>query len=412
MEATEQVVFSNRLLGTMSIVYPVTSLFIHVLSFGRLAYFRMKGQRIAADNHLEINLFLVCMASLWIQIALMACVVCISAMKLKSDWQSLVLNLVSDISTLAEAYIGLIVNSHLRRRFIALYIRRFLTKDFLKGSFYRLYLYVLIVYYITYLNTYITFKFRDLTIFANIYLGIEKAFPPYRIFFMFYIGAFHCQSFALILLHLNRFTIVWLPLVHNRIWKPRIVNWICAISFLLGCSLAYQGFFAEDIYYIDAEGYPKQTPTVAKQIVFSNKLLNISAQVYPLTSLLIILLTFCRLAYYRLKGKRLSDDKRTEIKLFLVCVASLVIQLALMAFVLWVSLLKLTSTLQGIVLNVVSDFSTLGEAYIGLIFNAQLRKRFYSMYFERFFARAIRPKVAGEINEISLRTTRSQSNHR
>ncbi|CAJ0572285.1 unnamed protein product, partial [Mesorhabditis spiculigera] len=205
------------------------------------------------------------------------------------------------------------------------------------------------------------------------------------------------------------------PYVKNgpkQIWKPRIVNWICIISFLLGCSLAYQGFFAEDIYYIDAEGYPKQTPTVAKQIVFSNKLLNISAQVYPLTSLLIILLTFCRLAYYRLKGKRLSDDKRTEIKLFLVCVASLVIQLALMAFVLWVSLLKLTSTLQGIVLNVVSDFSTLGEAYIGLIFNAQLRKRFYSVYFERCFARVIRPKVAGEINEISLRTTRSQSNHR
>ncbi|CAJ0934520.1 unnamed protein product, partial [Mesorhabditis belari] len=83
--------------------------------------------------------------------------------------------------------------------------------------------------------------------------------------------------------------------------------------------------------------------------------------------------------YLRCYGKRFAKQS-FEFNLLFIGLANLFVQLALMFWIDWGTVL-FDSTAQLLALNLASDCSTLSEAYIGLIVNAKLRRAFFEWIF-------------------------------
>ncbi|CAJ0953051.1 unnamed protein product, partial [Mesorhabditis belari] len=62
------------------------------------------------------------------------------------------------------------------------------------GSFYLVYLNLLVVDLVTYLNTYINLKPREIPGIAEYFVDIEFKIPPYRFFIMLSFACYHLQA--------------------------------------------------------------------------------------------------------------------------------------------------------------------------------------------------------------------------
>ncbi|CAJ0933689.1 unnamed protein product, partial [Mesorhabditis belari] len=102
---------------TMGHVYPTVSVLINVTILTKLLHMRASGKNFSGQKSIEINLLMICLASLFCQLALM-CFVDFAPSLFNQEIWFLTLNFVSDFSTLSEAWIGLTVNGVLRKRFI------------------------------------------------------------------------------------------------------------------------------------------------------------------------------------------------------------------------------------------------------------------------------------------------------
>ncbi|CAJ0943503.1 unnamed protein product, partial [Mesorhabditis belari] len=189
-------------------------------------------------------------------------------------------------------------------------------------------------YIITYINTYLTTKLPELSILSSIFVGIEHSFPPYRILYMYKHAGFHAENCALILMHLNRFTSVWMPITHNLIWKPRNINLAFLFIFLFANAINFQNLLVTVPIFVESGGYAVwNLAPLAEQIPFTWLMLRVAGYVYPLLSLLINIGIFAKLFILRFSGSSFTTGNTVEIHLLLICVASLCMQIGLMVFV-------------------------------------------------------------------------------
>ncbi|CAJ0925728.1 unnamed protein product, partial [Mesorhabditis belari] len=104
------------------------------------------------------------------------------------------------------------------------------------------------------------------------------------------------------------------------------------------------------------------------------------SHVYPVISFLLNMISLAKLIYMRTVKKSQSSGKRMEFNLFLICLASLVVQFALMFYVDYGAFL-VDAEYRVFMLNIVSDFGTMSEAWIGIIVSRKLRQHFTSWLF-------------------------------
>ncbi|CAJ0951342.1 unnamed protein product, partial [Mesorhabditis belari] len=249
----------------------------------------------------------------------------------------------------------------------------------MEGSFYRCYLFVLFVYITTYLNTWIAVKLRGLHSMTWIYMGIQNYFPPYRLCYAYQFASFYIENGALILLHLNRFTAIWLPIKHIKIWNLRNIAYAGILIYLIGFSICYSDFYIGPLY-VEVNGLAVDNPALMPEFWLSAALMGPLGHTFPWIALALDLLTLGKILYLRIMGRQ-TNGVLVEINLFLICLSTFVVQLTLMlyfdrAFSLWN-----TPEMSLLMLSVVIDLFTLSEAYIGLALNRTLRQKLFAMLF-------------------------------
>ncbi|CAJ0923053.1 unnamed protein product, partial [Mesorhabditis belari] len=252
-------------------------------------------------------------------------------------------------------------------------------KTFFQASFYRVYAFTLIVYLLTYLNTWITLKLPTLRALASFYANVEQAFWPFRLFIMFQGAAFHIQNLAQILMHLNRFTSVFLPIRHHTLWSPRNINIAFFLAYLIGILLSYQYFFLNGSVFIQVGATTIQGAALRDQYAISAFIVKIMGYVYPPISLGLNILIFAKMFLLRRRKKRDDTWSRVELNLFFIGFCTMITQLGLLLFLNF-GLQFVDLTIIYFAMNLASDLSTLSEAYIGLAINQQIRRKFIEMF--------------------------------
>ncbi|CAJ0951122.1 unnamed protein product, partial [Mesorhabditis belari] len=168
--------------------------------------------------------------------------------------------------------------------------------------------------------------------------------------------------------------------MHQRLWKPMHIEIVKYGIFLFGFGLCCEYFVITGYYGVSSSGYIYNPE--APVCFWAEKNLG---NVYPFISLLINVGSLTKLIYMRMKKKsHFSDGKPIEFNLFMICLASLFVQLALLIYVDFGGIVVNTQY-RYLVLNVVSDFGTLSEAWIGLMVNRTLRQRFFGWLLKRQF---------------------------
>ncbi|CAJ0928813.1 unnamed protein product, partial [Mesorhabditis belari] len=179
-------------------------------------------------------------------------------------------------------------------------------------------------------------------------------------------------------MHLNRFTSIWLPLFHYKLWKRSHFQYAVFVIFLFAFGVNYENLFMTGYYTPNAAGYAifaADRATLSPISLWTEKSMS---HVYPLTSLGINLGTVSKVLYMRYLGKSLGA-KSLELNLLFICLASLFVQIGLMVWVDYGNM-ALDQATWLLVLNLASDCSTLSEAYIGLAVNNTLRRTFLSYF--------------------------------
>ncbi|CAJ0954339.1 unnamed protein product, partial [Mesorhabditis belari] len=123
---------------------------------------------------------------------------------------------------------------------------------------------------------------------------------------------------------------------------------------------------------MEFNGYIVQGPAAAAQTAFAISTVPVMSFVYPFASLGINIVIFFALLHLRWKRKSKKAMGTIEWNLFLICLFTLIIQFLLMLFLRYAyKIFDLSTVAFG--LNLVSDFSTLSETFIGLALNTTMR---------------------------------------
>ncbi|CAJ0915509.1 unnamed protein product, partial [Mesorhabditis belari] len=169
-----------------------------------------------------------------------------------------------------------------------------------------------------------------------------------------------------------------MPFSHHRIWKNRNINCVCFLIVLVGNSLCYQYLFYTGKIFMEFNGYIVQGPAAAAQTAFAISTVPVMSFVYPFASLGINIVIFFALLHLRWKRKSKKAMGTIEWNLFLICLFTLIIQFLLMLFLRYAyKIFDLSTVAFG--LNLVSDFSTLSETFIGLALNTTMRGKMIDM---------------------------------
>ncbi|CAJ0949135.1 unnamed protein product, partial [Mesorhabditis belari] len=203
-------------------------------------------------------------------------------------------------------------------------------RSLMEGSFYRCYLFILFVHITSYINSWIVVKFRSLESFTWIYLGIQDYFPPYRLFYTYQFASFYIQNCALLLLHLNRFTAIWWPIKHIKLWGLRNIFYLGFAIYVLGFSICYADFYIGPLYVL-TDGLARDNLALWPEVWLSVFLMPRLGHVFPVVAFVLNLLTFGKILYLRVKGKQ-TNGVLVEINLFFICLSTFIVQLAQMFY--------------------------------------------------------------------------------
>ncbi|CAJ0565859.1 unnamed protein product, partial [Mesorhabditis spiculigera] len=190
-------------------------------------------------------------------------------------------------------------------------------------------------------------------------------------------------------MHLNRFTIVWLPIRHQQLWRTRNIQLAIILIFIVSFGLTYQALIVSNIL-IKVGNYAVPNPATYGEMDFTLDVIRLTSQVYPLLSLVICGGTIFKLVHMRYrkqqyvldlniakkrkKQSRSQSSAKIELNLTFICLATLVNQLGLMGFMFFLGIAEsFPIDTRIILLNLVSDVSTISEAWIAILVNRTLR---------------------------------------
>ncbi|CAJ0961868.1 unnamed protein product, partial [Mesorhabditis belari] len=206
---------------------------------------------------------------------------------------------------------------------------------------------------VTYLNTYINLKLREIPGIAEYFVNIEYKIPPYRFFIMLSFACYHLQfwkrgAFPLIcLLTIYSFAAVWpVPLVNG--------------------------------YYIEVNGVVARSASMYTQLAGLYVYMDYGGKMYIGLAIFFNGATAAKLLYLRFRGQKLSNTQ--EIGLFVMAFATFFCQIFCQYVITTNNFQTQISTVaaayvsySNIISSVNADIFSLSEVYIGLIFNQYLR---------------------------------------
>ncbi|CAJ0961725.1 unnamed protein product, partial [Mesorhabditis belari] len=176
---------------------------------------------------------------------------------------------------------------------------------------------------VTYLNTYINLKLREIPGIAEYFVNIEYKIPPYRFFIMLSFACYHLQNTASLLLHFNRFTCTIFPIYHQEFWKRG--------AFPLICLLTIYSFAAVwpvplvNGYYIEVNGVVARSASMYTQLAGLYVYMDYGGKMYIGLAIFFNGATAAKLLYLRFRGQKLSNTQ--EIGLFVMAFATFFCQI-------------------------------------------------------------------------------------
>ncbi|CAJ0565858.1 unnamed protein product, partial [Mesorhabditis spiculigera] len=118
------------------------------------------------------------------------------------------------------------------------------------------------------------------------------------------------------------------------------------------------------MYEVDDDGYAVMTIAAMQAMGVANRNMQLLTVVWPGISLAINLATVSKLIHYRLKGKKFGAGFTIELQLFLICIATLVVQLALLIFLRCITMGGKLTPLSTFLSSFIYDLASLSEVYV------------------------------------------------
>ncbi|CAJ0926701.1 unnamed protein product, partial [Mesorhabditis belari] len=176
------------------------------------------------------------------------------------------------------------------------------------------------------------------------------------------------------------------------LWIPRNINFAFLLTYLIGILFSYQYFFLKGSLYVRVGDTVVQGRTIVDEYLISIYIVKFMSFIYPIISLGINILILIKLFLLRRTKTRDNSWSRVKLNLFFICFCTMITQLGLWLFVTF-GLQLVELTMISFMMNLVSDLSTLSEAYIGLAINKQMRGKLIEIFHKIIDIKSISQRV-------------------